>query len=138
MRSNRRVGFEASGGWARGRRCCRQPGKNVAAHRSIAYSKHDYAMVEICLKPTARADLRRLKPFHRRQFVDAIERQLRHEPERVSKAKIKRLRGKQMTTLCLRIGEPRVFYDVEENIAAISRVLHKSETGGFYVEGELS
>ena len=89
-------------------------------------------MFDIVFTTTAESYLRRVKRFYARQILVAIDRHLRHEPERPSKASIKRLRGRQRATFRLRAGEYRVFYDVGENTVTVVAILHKSETAQFY------
>ena len=48
---------------------------------------------EIILAPEAVADLRRLSAHDRATVRDAMEIHLRHEPTKVSKSRIKQLRG---------------------------------------------
>ena len=69
-------------------------------------------------------------------IIDAIETHLQYEPERVSRSRVKRLRGKQGATYRLRVGEYRVFYDVVEDQVIVTAVLHKQETVGFYREDQ--
>jgi len=66
-------------------------------------------------------------------ILDALETHLRHDPERVSRNRIKRLRGKQHATYRLRVAEYRVFYDVLEGQVVVT-ILHKRETALFYRE----
>jgi len=66
----------------------------------------------ILLAPEALEDLRRLEPGVRSGVRAAIELHLRHEPTKVSRSRIKRLRGLQRPQFRLRIGDVRVFYDV--------------------------
>jgi len=80
--------------------------------------------------------LREMKRFHAREVLDAVESHLRFEPERTSKSAIKRLRGRQQATYRLRVGEYRVFYDVEEERVTVLAILHKKETAAFYERGE--
>ena len=63
-----------------------------------------------------------------------LEKHLRHEPDRVSRSRIKRLRGRQAATYRLRVGDYRVFYDVAEAEVVVIAVLHKRETAKFYRE----
>ena len=93
-------------------------------------------MFEIVLQELAVDSLKRLKPFHRRAILDAIEAQLRSEPQRPSKSSIKRLRGHQRSTYRLRVGAYRVFYDVAHGTVTILNILHKSQTAAYYGEGE--
>jgi mRNA-degrading endonuclease RelE of RelBE toxin-antitoxin system len=67
---------------------------------------------EILLAPEAVEDLRDLKASVRAEVRDAIERHLRHEPEKESRSRIKRLSGLSQPQYRLRVGQIRVFYDV--------------------------
>lgn len=89
-------------------------------------------MFGIVFKPEARRKLKRMKTYHAVAILDAIERHLREEPEKISRSSIRRLRGKQQTTFRLRVQGYRVFYDVIEDRVEIIQILHKSETEGFY------
>jgi mRNA interferase RelE/StbE len=82
---------------------------------------------EILLAPEAVADLRRLKAPLRAGVKEALERHLRHEPQKLSRSRIKRLRGLSKPQYRLRVDEVRVFYDVlGENVEILAIVL-KSE-----------
>ncbi len=80
---------------------------------------------EILMAPEAVEDLRRLRAHVRSVVRDAIERHLRHEPERESQSRIKRLKGLSRPQYRLRAGDIRVFYDVVasrvEVLAIVSR-----------------
>jgi mRNA-degrading endonuclease RelE of RelBE toxin-antitoxin system len=52
---------------------------------------------------------------------------LRHEPTRVSKSRIKRLRGLSQPQYRLRVGEVRVFYDVTREAVEILAIVTKAE-----------
>ena len=75
--------------------------------------------------------LRRLRRIDAVRILDAIESHLRYEPERPTRT-IKRLRGRQDVTYRLRVGNFRVFYDVDGQTVTIIAVLHKRETETFY------
>jgi len=64
--------------------------------------------------------------------LDAIETHLRYEPDRLSRSRIKRLRGRQAATYRLRVGDYRVFYDVGEAEVVVIAVLHKRQTAELY------
>lgn len=66
-----------------------------------------------------------------------METHLRHEPDRASRSRIKRLRGRQSATYRLRVGDFRIFYDVAEEEVVIIAVLHKRDTTAFYGEEAL-
>jgi mRNA interferase RelE/StbE len=52
---------------------------------------------------------------------------LRHEPTRVSKSRIKRLRGVSRPQYRLWVGEVRVFYDVTHETVEILAVVTKAQ-----------
>ncbi|HET7177466.1 MAG TPA: type II toxin-antitoxin system RelE/ParE family toxin [Solirubrobacterales bacterium] len=81
---------------------------------------------EILLAPEAIEDLRRLDPDVRSGVRAAIELHLRHEPTRVSRSRIKRLRGMVKPQYRLRVGEVRVFYDVVEAEVQVLAIVAKS------------
>jgi mRNA-degrading endonuclease RelE of RelBE toxin-antitoxin system len=80
---------------------------------------------EIVLSPEAVADLRRLEAHVRAGVREAMEIHLRHEPKKVSKSRIKRLRGLSHPEFRLRVGEVRVFYDVVGSEVYVLAVLLK-------------
>jgi mRNA-degrading endonuclease RelE of RelBE toxin-antitoxin system len=82
---------------------------------------------EILLAPEAVEDLNLLKPNLRREVRDAMEKHLRHEPTKVSKSRIKRLRGLSKPQYRLRVGEVRVFYDVTDEAVEVLAIVAKSE-----------
>ncbi len=57
----------------------------------------------------------------------ALEKHLRHEPEKLSKSRIKRLRGLSRPQYRLRVGEIRVFYDVTRDTVEVLAIIAKSE-----------
>jgi mRNA interferase RelE/StbE len=75
----------------------------------------------------ARADYRDLPARTRAEVGDAINRHLLHEPTRVSRSRIKRLRGTRRPQYRLRIGDVRVFYDVREGEVEVLAIVGKSE-----------
>lgn len=82
---------------------------------------------EILFAPEAAEELRSLRANARAKVKDAIENYLRYEPTKVSKARIKRLRGLSRPQYCLRIEDFRVFYDVRGESVEILAILSKSE-----------
>lgn len=82
---------------------------------------------ELILAPEAERAYRRLTARQRSEVRDAIERHLRFEPTKVSKSRIKRLRGLQQPQYRLRINEVRVFYDVTEESVEILAIIPKAE-----------
>ena len=81
---------------------------------------------ELLLAPSAVADYRALSAFERAQVRDALEQHLRFEPTRVSRSRIKRLRGLERPQYRLRVDETRVFYDVRENEVGVLAIVPKT------------
>ena len=81
----------------------------------------------IVLAPEAVEDLRSLKATLRAAVRQALEKHLRHEPEKLSKSRIKRLRGLSRPQYRLRVGEIRVFYDVTDDTVEVLAIIAKSE-----------
>jgi len=81
----------------------------------------------LILAPEAVQDLRSLEASVRTQVRRAMEEHLRHEPEKVSKSRIKRLRGTSRPQYRLRVGEIRVFYDITGHTVEVLAVVAKSE-----------
>jgi len=82
---------------------------------------------EVVLAPEAVRAFRSLAAYRRAEVRDALERHLRHEPTRVSKSRIKRLRGVSRPQYRLRVGEVRVFYDVTHEAVEVLTIVTKSE-----------
>jgi mRNA-degrading endonuclease RelE of RelBE toxin-antitoxin system len=82
---------------------------------------------EVVLAPEAAKAFRSLPAYRRAEVRDALERHLRHEPTRVSKSRIKRLRGLSQPQYRLRVGEVRVFYDVTREAVEILAIVTKAE-----------
>jgi mRNA-degrading endonuclease RelE of RelBE toxin-antitoxin system len=81
----------------------------------------------IVLAPEAVEDLRRLAANARATVRSALETLLRHEPEKTSRSRIKRLRGLLRPQYRLRVGEVRVFYDVSGTTVEVLAIVAKSE-----------
>jgi len=82
---------------------------------------------EIILAPGALKAFRRLSARNRSEVRDALERHLRFEPTKVSKSRIKRLRGLSRPQYRLRVGDIRVFYDVTETTVDVLAIITKAE-----------
>jgi len=52
---------------------------------------------------------------------------LRHEPEKTSRSRIKRLRGLRRPQYRLRVGEVRVYYDVSSATVEVLAIVAKSD-----------
>jgi mRNA interferase RelE/StbE len=81
----------------------------------------------IVLAPEAIEDLKRLGANVRSTVLAALETHLRHEPQRTSRSRIKRLRGLRRPQFRLRVGEVRIFYDISGSTVEILAIIPKSE-----------
>lgn len=82
---------------------------------------------EIILAPGAVRQLSSLRKDIRSGVRAGIELYLRHEPTKVSKSRIKRLRGLDQPQYRLRIDEIRVFYDVTETCVEVLAIVPKEQ-----------
>jgi mRNA-degrading endonuclease RelE of RelBE toxin-antitoxin system len=82
---------------------------------------------EILLAPEAVEDLKSLRANERALVKQALETYVRHEPEKVSKSRIKRLKGLSKPQCRLRVGDVRVFYDVSERVVEVLAVVAKGD-----------
>ena len=81
----------------------------------------------IILAPAAATALKNLPVPTRTGVTKALAVHLTHEPTKVSKSRIKRLRGLSQPQYRLRIGDIRVFYDVTETQVQILAIVTKAE-----------
>jgi mRNA interferase RelE/StbE len=82
----------------------------------------------IVLAPEAVEDLNDLKANVRATVRDALEEHLRHQPTKVSRSRVKRLRGLSHPQYRLRVGDDiRVFYDVSQMVVHVLAIVAKSE-----------
>jgi mRNA-degrading endonuclease RelE of RelBE toxin-antitoxin system len=88
----------------------------------------------IDLAPEAAQDLKRLKAHVRAEVKDALDRHLRYEPAKVSKNRIKRLRGFTHPQYRLMVGEIRVFYDITGHVVEVLAIVPKSEAASWLEE----
>ena len=72
--------------------------------------------------------LKRLRAFDQTAILDQIEQVLSVIPTMESKARVKRLRQPAPTQYRLRVGEFRVFYDVDQVTVLIINVLSKMDS----------
>ncbi|MGH6767612.1 MAG: type II toxin-antitoxin system RelE family toxin [Xanthobacteraceae bacterium] len=79
------------------------------------------------MAPEAAEDLQSLKANVRAIVRAELDRHLRHEPRKVSRSRIKRLRGLEHPQYRLRVGEVRIFYDVTGTTVEILAIVTKSE-----------
>ena len=89
---------------------------------------------EVVLSPEAARAFKTLPAYQRAEVRDTLERHLRHESTRVSKSRIKRLRGVTKPQYRLRVGEVRVFYDVTHEAVEILAIVTKAEAARWLAE----
>jgi mRNA-degrading endonuclease RelE of RelBE toxin-antitoxin system len=85
----------------------------------------------IVLAPEAVEDLRALPAASRAEVKRALETHLRHEPTKLSRSRIKRLRGVSRPQYRLRVDEIRVFYDVMDGTVEILAIVDKAEASSW-------
>ncbi len=83
---------------------------------------------DIIFSTEAANDFRNLKARDRSIVRDTIEKHLRLEPEKLSKSRIKRLRGLSRPQYRLRVDEFRIFYDIVGSAVEILAIVPKSKT----------
>ena len=90
----------------------------------------------IVLAPEAVEDLRALPAAARAEIRSALETYLRHVPTKLSRSRIKRLRGVSRPQYRLRVNEIRVFYDVEaaNRVVNVIQILSKADAIDFLKE----
>jgi mRNA interferase RelE/StbE len=72
--------------------------------------------------------LKKLRAFDRTAILDHIEQILCVNPAMESKGRVKRLRKPAPTQYRLRVGEFRVFYDVDQETVLMIQVLSKQDS----------
>lgn len=82
---------------------------------------------QILYRPVAKDDFRSLKTFKARAVTAAIAQHLAHEPTLVSRSRIKLMDQPFWSQYRLRVGELRVYYDVDEpeRVVSVLRVRFK-------------
>jgi mRNA interferase RelE/StbE len=80
-------------------------------------------------------DLDKIKKFYARQITKRIDTVLLQRAEDVTRTGVKKLRGFE-GLYRLRVGDYRVFYQVQTNEVAILRILSKDEEEEFYEEAK--
>ena len=89
---------------------------------------------EVILAPEAVGTFRSLPAYQRAEVRNVLERHLRYEPARVSKSRIKRLRGLSQPQYRLRVGEVRIFYDVTPEAVEVLAIVTKAEARRWLAE----
>jgi mRNA interferase RelE/StbE len=78
---------------------------------------------EVVLDQEASRELEEVPVFHRRAIVEIMEKILTRDPTTERRSRIKRLRRGFFPPYRLRVGEYRVYYDVDESKSRVN-VLH--------------
>jgi mRNA-degrading endonuclease RelE of RelBE toxin-antitoxin system len=71
---------------------------------------------DILISDSAMQDLKNLRAFDRSGIFEAMDEHLAHEPTKESKSGIKKLAQPAISQYRLRVGDYRVYYDVEESV----------------------
>ena len=83
---------------------------------------------EIVLSPEAAQTYKELGARQKADVRETIETHLRHEPMKISKSRIKRLRGFSRPQYRLRIGDLRVYYDVSSSTVEVLAIVEKPKS----------
>ncbi len=92
----------------------------------------------IILSEQAVEDLGSLDAHVRAEVKNRIRLHLRDEPTKVSRSRIKRLRGLLKPQYRLRVGETRVFYDVTKSEVHILTIISKDHAAQWLREAGVS
>jgi len=93
---------------------------------------------DIVLAPEALDDLRKLAAHDRAKVRDALEAHLRYLPAKLSKSRIKRLRGLRRPHYRLRVENVRIFYDVSGGVVEVLAIVSKQAASAWLAAaGEL-
>jgi mRNA interferase RelE/StbE len=89
---------------------------------------------EIRVAQRAERQLLALTAYHRATIRTALETHLRHEPAKLSKSRIKRMRGLMRPQYRLRVGEFRIFYDIVDQEIQIIAIVTKADADRWLAE----
>lgn len=89
---------------------------------------------EIRVAVSAERQLLALAAFRRATILAALETHLRHEPAKVSKSRIKRMRGLARPQYRLRVDEFRVFYDIFDQEVQVVAIVAKADAEAWLQE----
>jgi len=92
---------------------------------------------EIDITFEAEKDLAGIQPFYRAKILDAIATHLQRTPTQISRSRIKRLQLLDSPAYRLRVGEYRVYYDVDTSASAVTilRILSKDASLSYLRRG---
>ena len=89
---------------------------------------------DIVLAPEAVEDFKAVRANVRADIRTALETHLRREPEKLSRSRIKRLRGLRQPQYRLRVGEVRIFYDVTGTTVQVLAIVTKLEADSWLAQ----
>ena len=93
------------------------------------------ARYEVVFAADAVDDLERIKKFYAKQITNRIDTILLQRAEYVTRSSVKKLRGFE-SLYRLRVGDYRIFYQVQSNEVTVLRVLSKDKEAEFYEEAK--
>ena len=85
-------------------------------------------MFRVVIHPEAVRELNAIRAFHRRTILSVVRKVLAVEPTLERRSRVKRMRGDFYPPYRLRVGDFRVYYDVDERRSEVL-VLHVWEKG---------
>ncbi len=93
-------------------------------------------MFEIRITPEAIEDIHQFRKYDQQKIIEGIENQLTHEPTQETRNR-KKLRPNEIAEWELRIGDFRVFYDInqESQLVKIEAVGYKTGSQ-LFIHGE--
>ena len=83
---------------------------------------------EIVLSSEAAQTYKAMGARQKAEVRKAIELHLRHEPTKISRNRIKRLRGLSRPQYRLRVGETRIYYDISNSTVEVLAIVEKSKS----------
>ena len=122
----------------------RRPGKAVLRHTANVLQEVEVEgwqcqmRYDITFTPEALKDLKALRGIDRAKVQEVVEVHLRHEPTKLSKSRIKRLRQLKHPQFRLRVDELRIFYDVIENQVEVLAIVTKSNSDEWLTQKGIS
>jgi mRNA-degrading endonuclease RelE of RelBE toxin-antitoxin system len=91
----------------------------------------------VVVAPEAVKQLKALRATVYAEVRDALEQYLRHEPSKVGKSRIKRLRALSQPQYRLRVGDIRVYYDVRAKTVEVLAILTKAQAASWLKDKEV-
>lgn len=85
-------------------------------------------MFRVVVHPEAVCELNAIPMFHRRMILGVVRKVLTEQPTVERRSRVKRMRGEFYPPYRLRVGDFRVYYDVDQRRSEVL-VLHVWEKG---------